>query len=46
MKQTELSLSESDRHVLRAFRGKGAHPAREVNRAHVLMALDSGIAEA
>lgn len=46
MKQTELSLSESDRLALRAFRSKGAHLAREVNRAHVLMALDSGIAEA
>ena len=46
MKQTELSLSESDRVALRAFRSRGSHLAREVNRAHVLMALDSGIAEA
>jgi hypothetical protein len=27
------------------FAKKGVHPAREVNRAHLLMALDSGIAE-
>jgi len=46
MKQTELSLSESDRVALREFRSRGSHLAREVNRAHVLMALDSGIAEA
>ena len=46
MKQTDLELSEADREALRAFRNKGVHPAREVNRAHVLMALDAGVAEA
>lgn len=46
MKQTELHLSEPDRLVLNAFRGKGVHPAREVNRAHMLMALDGGVGEA
>ena len=46
MKQTELELSDADRQALKAFRGKGVHPAREVNRAHVLMALDAGVAEA
>ena len=46
MKQIELHLTESDRFVLNAFRSKGVHLAREVNRAHVLMALDSGVADA
>lgn len=46
MKQTELRLKESDRVALRIFRSKGVHPAREVNRAHILMALDSGVPEA
>jgi transposase len=46
MKQTELHLSTADRIVLDGFRGKGVHPAREVNRAHLLMALDDGVAEA
>ena len=46
MKQTELRLKESDRLALREFRGKGVHLAREVNRAHVLMALDGGVPEA
>ena len=46
MKQTELHLSESDRLALNAFRSKGMHPAREVNRAHVLLALDSGVGDA
>ena len=45
MKQTELQLSTADRVVLDGFRKKGVHPAREVNRAHLLMALDSGTAE-
>ena len=45
MKQTELHLSESDRSALSAFRSKGVHPAREVNRAHVLMALDGGVSD-
>jgi hypothetical protein len=46
MKQTELHLPESDRLALTAFRSKGVHPAREVNRAHVLLALDGGVNDA
>jgi hypothetical protein len=46
MQQTELHLSEADRLALHAFRSKGVHPSREVNRAHVLMALDGGVADA
>jgi transposase len=41
-----LHLSEADRLALDAFRSKGVHPAREVNRAHVLMALGGGVADA
>ena len=46
MRQTDLHLKEADRLTLNAFRGKGVHPAREVNRAHVLRALDEGVPEA
>jgi transposase len=46
MKQTTFHLSEADRLALDAFRSKGVHPAREVNRAHVLMALDGGVRDA
>ena len=46
MKRTELHLSEPDRLAVNAFRSTGVHPAREVNRAHVLMALDGGVADA
>jgi transposase len=46
MKQTELHLSEADRLALHAFRSKGVHASREVNRAHVLLALDGGVADA
>ncbi len=46
MRQTELSLTKQDRRVLRGFRSKGVHMAREVNRAHILVALDRKVAEA
>ena len=45
MRQTELSLSKQDRRAVQAFRSKGAHMAREFNRAHILAALDAGVAE-
>jgi hypothetical protein len=45
MRQTELHLSDEDRELINAYRSKGLHHAREVNRAHVLAALDRGIAE-
>ncbi len=45
MRQTELSLSKRERESVEAFRSKGAHMAREFNRAHILAALDRGIAE-
>ena len=45
MRQTKLVLTPEDRQKLRAFRSKGLHPAREVNRAHILLALDRSIPE-
>ena len=45
MRQTELRLSKQERESVESFRSKGAHRAREFNRAHILAALDRGIAE-
>ena len=46
MRQTELHLTDEERELIEPFRTKGLHHAREVNRAHVLSALDRGIPEA
>ena len=46
MRQTELHLTEDDRTALKSFRSKGLHLAREVNRAHILSALDEKVPEA
>ena len=46
MRQTGLILKPEDREKLRLFRSKGLHHAREVNRAHILLALDQRIPEA
>jgi hypothetical protein len=45
MRQTELKLSKTDRKALETLRGKGLHMAREINRAHILAALDREVAE-
>ena len=45
MRQTELHLIDEDRELIESYRAKGLHHAREVNRAHVLSALDRGIPE-
>jgi len=45
MRQTELSLSKKDRKALEELRGKGLHMAREINRAHILTALDRKVPE-
>ncbi|MDP2784332.1 MAG: helix-turn-helix domain-containing protein [Sulfurimicrobium sp.] len=45
MRQTELHLTDEDRALIESYRAKGLHHAREVNRAHVLSALDRGIPE-
>lgn len=41
MRQTELHLPDEDRELIESCRAKGLHHAREVNRAHVLSALDA-----
>jgi len=46
MRQTELNLTKRDRLNLRIFRSKGSQMVRELNRAHILVALDSNVAEA
>lgn len=46
MRQSEFHLKPADRQTLQGFRTKGQHPAREVNRAHILLALDQKIPEA
>jgi hypothetical protein len=46
MRQTELHLANEDRELIESYRAKGVHRAREVNRAHILSALDRGIPEA
>ena len=46
MRQSQLQLTDEDRQMLNQFRAKGLHHAREVNRAHILSALDRGIPEA
>lgn len=45
MRQTELCLTKKDREALESFRSKGLHLAREINRAHVLAALDRKVPE-
>ena len=45
MRQTELHLTDEDRELIESYRAKGLHHAREVNRAHVLSALDRGVPE-
>ncbi|SDI16887.1 helix-turn-helix domain-containing protein [Nitrosomonas sp. Nm132] len=45
MRQTEWHLTDEDRQLIESYRAKGLHSAREVNRAHILAALDRGIPE-
>src|SRR5579863_6605097 len=45
MRQTELHLSSKDRRVLGEVRAKGLRHVREVNRAHILAALDRRVPE-
>jgi len=46
MRQTEMHLTDGDRELIESYRVKGLHHAREINRAHVLSALDRGVPEA
>jgi len=45
MRQTKMHLTEEERVALKSFRSKGKHLAREVNRAHILLALDQKVPE-
>lgn len=45
MRQTEIHLTEEDRVALKAFRSTGQRMSREVNRAHILLALDEKVPE-
>jgi len=40
-----MQLTEEDRAILKPFRAKGQHMAREFNRAHILSALDQNVPE-
>ena len=46
MRQAEPGLSNNDRKLLDEYRGKGLCHAREVNRAHILAALDQKVPKA
>ena len=43
MKSNQMQLAAEDRRFLQSFRSKGAHSAREVNRAHILLASEAGV---
>lgn len=45
MKPIEVQLSQADRGAVEAFRSKGSHSAREINRAHILAALDDQVSD-
>ena len=46
MRQISVRLTPKERQRVQAFRSKGMPPsAREVNRAHILAALDQGISD-
>lgn len=45
MRQTELHLTDEERELIESYRTKGLRHAREVNRAHILSALDRGVPE-
>ena len=45
MRQTKIQLTEEERVTLKSFRSKGQHMTREVNRAHILLALDQNVPE-
>lgn len=41
-----MDITKEDRDALNFFRFKGKHSAREINRAHILSALDQKVPEA
>jgi len=46
MRQTELRLTKKDKQTVEEVRAKGLHYSREVNRAHILAALDRKVPQA
>jgi transposase len=46
VKSNQMQLSAGDRRFLESFRAKGQHSAREVTRAHILLALEAGVSPA
>ena len=45
MRRILVKLSAAQRRELQRVRGRGMHLAREVNRAHILAALDAGLGD-
>ena len=43
MRPNQIQLSTGDRRFLEAFRSKGQHSAREVTRAHLLLATEAQV---
>lgn len=43
MESHRIQLSAADRRFLQAFRSKGQHSARELTRAHILLALEAEV---
>ena len=43
MKRINIRLSRADRRTVETFRSQGHHRSREINRAHILRALDARI---
>lgn len=46
MRRILVKLSVTERRAVRRLRSQGEHLAREVNRAHILAALDAGLSDA
>lgn len=46
MQRIPVKLSAVQRRAVRRLRSQGEHLAREVNRAHILAALDAGLSDA
>ena len=46
MKPKQIQLNAGDRRFLEAFRSKGQHSAREVTRAHILLATEARVSPA
>jgi putative transposase len=43
MKSNQVRLTSTDRRFLESFRTKGQHSAREVTRAHILLAVEARV---